>query len=275
MTSRSSSDGIARAAASLAAAAYLEAPAAERVCLALGATAFHWIEAGDTQAFVVVLDGRVWISFRGTERDFGDILTDVRFLRRELVEPGQLGAVGGPSVHRGFLAAFEAVEAALILAVGQCRRQDPHATIYTTGHSLGAALALIAALQLARRGFDTRRAELFGCPRTGDGDFAKLASAALNVVRHVNCCDVVPRVPFWALGYRHAGRLVYYDRQGRRHENPSLIFRLLDMALAYSGTLVDSLAPGRPLAKLLGLARSRAFTDHRVADYKRLAGVAD
>jgi hypothetical protein len=64
-----------------------------------------------------------------------------------------------------------------------------------TGHSLGAAVATLAAAdwQASQPG---RAAELvtFGSPRVGDGVFAA-GLGPLPTVRHVHCADVVTRVP--------------------------------------------------------------------------------
>jgi hypothetical protein len=53
-------------------------------------------------------------------------------------------------------------------------KKYPNATILTTGHSLGAALTTISALELSKK-FPNRVKEIhnFGCPRIGNEELAK------------------------------------------------------------------------------------------------------
>ena len=42
--------------------------------------------------------------------------------------------------------------------------------------------------------------------------------------------DIVPRVPLRAMGYDHAGTILYFDSSGTLHADPALWFQLLDTA---------------------------------------------
>jgi hypothetical protein len=99
-----------------------------------------------------------------------------------------------------------------------------------TGHSLGGALATIAALDLdswnyanetnnkrmIKRKIDIRNVYTFGSPRVGDFDFAEVYAERLGfkTYRITHGKDVVPSVPNTLLGYRHVPTEVYEDRQG-------------------------------------------------------------
>jgi alpha-beta hydrolase superfamily lysophospholipase len=74
--------------------------------------------------------------------------------------------------------------------------------LFLTGHSLGGALATLAASRWPARACYT-----FGAPRVGDGAFARTLRAPLY--RVVNGQDVVPRVPPASdlLGFADAGEL--------------------------------------------------------------------
>jgi len=79
--------------------------------------------------------------------------------------------------------------------------------LYVTGHSLGAALAILCGFDIGQRMHIGPAPELytFAGPRTGDPKFASSANASVKVCeRVVNFMDVVPQVPFPPL-YEHAG----------------------------------------------------------------------
>lgn len=147
--------------------------------------------ARDTQALVVVDDrvdsvGALAIVFRGTEPyNLRDWATDL--------DCDMDTKVG---VHDGFLNAYRDIEPAIQKYV---RNQT---SVFLTGHSLGAALATVAA-----RFVDCCRPRLvtFGSPRVGDPEFV----AQVNVrccapfERYVHGRDIVVTVPPEKMGYMH------------------------------------------------------------------------
>jgi triacylglycerol lipase len=111
-------------------------------------------------------------------------------------------------VHSGFLEGFAAVEAGLLPALNQLLAQQDR-PIWYTGHSLGGALAHLAAVRFNRpAGLYT-----YGCPRVGDAAFVNACPAAVVAQRFCVLGDPVPLVPTHApptvagLGgaYLHAG----------------------------------------------------------------------
>lgn len=123
-----------------------------------------------------------------------DVLTDLDALPEDWPQGGR--------VHRGFAAALRRVWGDVAPAL---ERVD--LPVLYTGHSLGAALAILAAGLRP-----PEAAYAFGAPRVGDADF--VASLGDTVVhRYVNCCDLVCRLP--PRIYRPAGRLHYIDAAGR------------------------------------------------------------
>lgn len=258
-------DNVAR----LAAAAYLDAAAAGAVCRAGGAQRFAWFDRNGTQGFLSADDNLAVLSFRGTEARLEDVLTDARIRRTEMDSADGATAV---AVHRGFLRAWRAVRGPAIQAID---RLPAGCRLVVTGHSLGAAIALVATRDLVIHGRAVSEARLYGCPRVGNAAFAAWCRAAASergvaIRRFVNCADIVPRVPPWACGYRHAGQLYYYDRQGRLHVDPPMIYRLLDMSLGLAGTAVDVLSDGVQASDFLAVMRSRLLSDHRADEYVRL-----
>ncbi|MCY2988162.1 MAG: lipase family protein [Planctomycetota bacterium] len=77
--------------------------------------------------------------------------------------------------------------------------------VWVTGHSLGGALAVLAAARLQRNGIGAR-SYTYGQPRVGLSGFAERFDAELTgrLVRFINQSDIVPRLPPGLL-YRHCG----------------------------------------------------------------------
>lgn len=163
-----------------------------------GDVAFFSVAGTDAFAAADAASGAVVVAFRGTEQDLRDLRTDARFVKVAWPEGGR--------VHSGFAIAIDRVSAPLDEWLS--RHRGP---AVFTGHSLGAALACLAASR-AR----PARVVTFGCPRVGDTDFvATLAGVAIE--RFVNCCDVVCRVPPSAFGFVHPASPMYIDADGLVH----------------------------------------------------------
>jgi hypothetical protein len=143
------------------------------------------------------------VFLRSVEPHLTDLVTDIRF-RPAPFDPGK--------VHEGFLAAFGEVEACLRDRLGSLSGRP----VWFTGHSLGAALATLAAARFgAFQGLYT-----FGSPRVGDEDFAA-SFAGQPCFRFVHHNDIVTRIPPPRVSllpgsstYAHVGALVYIDQDG-------------------------------------------------------------
>jgi predicted lipase len=120
----------------------------------------------------------------------------------------------GVHVHTGFADALESVWTQLDQAL-----QPINLPVLFTGHSLGAALATLAASRYKAADHNVSL-YTYGSPLVGAADFV----ATLNSVpsfRYRDCCDAVTRVPPEALGYHHVGPPHYIDRDGTISINPS------------------------------------------------------
>jgi pimeloyl-ACP methyl ester carboxylesterase len=174
-----------------------------RVERELARAGFSVIESFDkrgTQAILVADKDRAVLAFRGTEGDDPtDIISDALFLPEDWAPGGK--------VHKGFAKALEFVWPAIAKQLKSLAGQ-----VLFTGHSLGAALATLAASRHPDAGLYT-----FGSPRVGDGDFGD-SLAQVDAHRFVNCCDLVCRVP--PRPYRHVGALHYIDREGNISLDP-------------------------------------------------------
>jgi triacylglycerol lipase len=155
----------------------------------LGFNQFKFIEApGLDQQAIIASDGkRTVVAFRGTENKT-DAWVDAR---KKLVPAPEYQGLA----HDGFLEAFRALwpkmkpELDAMRAAGQA--------VYVTGHSLGGALATLAAAELLRAGKPPDAVYTFGSPRVGNKGFADFYDAGLRdrTFRYVNKSDVVTRVP--------------------------------------------------------------------------------
>ena len=158
------------------------------------------ISIADTEAMVAETDKFVVVAFRGTSSR-AQFMTDMQ-ARLNVARV----AVDGRCVrvHAGFYAAFRKIESKLREVL---TAQDEAKAVYLTGHSLGGALALVAAAAFGgndKLGDRIAAVYTFGAPRVGGADFPNLVKAPHY--RVVNSGDVVPLVPpNWLTGYVHTG----------------------------------------------------------------------
>jgi hypothetical protein len=185
----------------------------------------RYVGVGDTQAHVAAGPDRMIVAFRGTETNPGDIATDAKFKLVDWSGPGK--------VHGGFLKAFDGAPWKAVTDAMAALAQ-PGQTLWFAGHSLGGALAVLAALRWTLEGRKPAVAGVYtiGQPRVGDKAFTAALEGALGarLFRYVNNRDIVPRVPLRAMGYEHAGTILYFDGTGLLHTDPALWFQLLDTA---------------------------------------------
>ena len=187
---------------------------AEAALGSAGFTEVRFFSAGGTECYLAhdPLAALSALAFRGTMGP-RDAVTDVLAWRRRWP--------AGGTVHYGFAGALEHVWP---LVLPHLRRR-PGRMVYT-GHSLGAALATLAASLMAPDTLYT-----FGSPRVGDAAFVATLRT-LPCVRTTDCCDVVCRVPPAWLGYAHLEGNQYADRTAQLHAEPPAAYVRADQAQA-------------------------------------------
>jgi|GEM_PF-4873474 len=199
----------------------------------------------DTQAYVIRTEKRIVVAFRGTETNLHDFVTDARFKPTEVDWAEKDEEESLVLVHRGFSTALDIV----------WRKIEAHLTkdddikklpVYFTGHSLGGALAVLAAARFSSRNGTNAHDRFgglrtFGQPRVGNPAFAAWAEPLFGgrYTRAVNHRDIVPQVPppkfaspwseLWE--YQHFGIVHVFDGSGRMAINPGWFFRLADFGL--------------------------------------------
>lgn len=148
------------------------------------------------------------IIFRGTQRTTEWLLnlTALQINPQEEDKPQFSGRV-----HRGFVNIYRD----LVTQTREiARKLDPTKPCYISGHSLGAAIATLAAMDLAITMPQLRpqlRLYTYASPRIGNPAFANAHSQLIpNHYRIVNLADLVPLVPstmfFNNINYVHAGQ---------------------------------------------------------------------
>ncbi|HEY6880707.1 MAG TPA: lipase family protein [Polyangiales bacterium] len=158
------------------------------------------------------------LAFRGTDpANMITVLTDTQVMLQPFF---------GTRVHAGFHASVEVVwddvHRALLAARDGQRLDDPTQqlphkleALYLTGHSLGGAMAVLAAARLSRPDYAhvvptklLRGVYTYGQPMVGDQAFAQYCEAAFGqrLFRHVFHNDLIPRYPpKMSLNYAHTG----------------------------------------------------------------------
>ncbi|KAF0176454.1 MAG: lipase class 3 [Limisphaerales bacterium] len=138
-------------------------------------------------------------------------------------------------VHAGFYAAHVAAWPMACRDLLALIAAHPESPVCFTGHSLGGALALLAARDMveARPGLASRTSVItFGAPRVGNRAWSRAYDRLLRdrTFRLVNEEDPVPRVPFALRGFQHVGHEIFFAHLGQRITEPPLWFKLISDA---------------------------------------------
>jgi hypothetical protein len=169
----------------------------EAILQAVGFNSWKFFNRNGTQCFYCRDSEASILSFRGTESDDPtDVFTDAYAL--------PLRWSGAGRVHAGFAAALRLVQDDISALLSQ-----HDLPLIITGHSLGAALATLAASIWTPHALYT-----FGSPRVGDDEFGASLASIDTHERFVDCCDIVTRVPPELGIYKHVGELNYIDQNG-------------------------------------------------------------
>lgn len=178
---------------------------------ALGYTIVEFFDINGAQAYLLKGTDSHVLSFRGTEvTEKSDVLADLK--------SGKNVEACGGKVHVGFKGEINKVWPAIETALVNID------TVYVTGHSLGAAMATIAASRIQSK---VTALVTFGSPRAGDREFVN--SLAVTHYRVQNNCDDVTKVPFKLMGFTHHGTHKYMNYYGE-FRNLTPWQRVKDMA---------------------------------------------
>jgi triacylglycerol lipase len=184
------------------------------------------LSVNNTQVYLANNDDHIVVAFRGTESPTSIdglkdcLLTDAANL---LIMPeGDLGtdfvAAGvGARVHLGFVRALADIWDPLLAGV-EAERKKNDRPIWITGHSLGGALAQMAAWRFKRKFINTHQIYTFGAPMIGNPKAAEAFDQEFSDknFRCVNFPDPVPKLPTISLianHYCHCGKEILLGAQ--------------------------------------------------------------
>ncbi len=204
-----------------------------------GFTDVKFFEDKTTQCFVANNEKFAIVVFRGSDARlrvgdsnpgyiFADWMANFNFLPEAWDQGG--------NVHRGFKAALLEIWTDLEDYVSNLQKDN--LKIWITGHSLGAALATLA----ADRYGNVQGLYTYGSPRVGDQDFKK--DFNVNTYRFVNNSDVVTKVPPSGM-YCHVGELKYIDSEGIIHDNTNRWERWSDEIQGKFNNIFNALGQAR------------------------------
>ncbi|MCE6996141.1 lipase family protein [Saccharothrix sp. S26] len=189
----------------------------------------------DTQAYTMASPTMIVTAFRGTEP------LQLRDWFSDATVPPWPGPARTGLVHYGFAEALRGVIPSVVAAVQELRTGEQ--TVWFTGHSLGGALAMLAAawLHFEEPRLSAHGVYTFGQPRTCNGALVKAYDRALagRTFRVVNNNDIVAQVPPGPV-FRHVAELRYIDSSGKVRDSMPRVSKLLDRA---KGLTADLFAP--------------------------------
>jgi predicted lipase len=152
---------------------------------------------------------RIVVAFRGSDSK-KDWDTDLKFAQMKIPYDNTNDKI---RVHGGFVEAYnsEYVRGALhrLLTLNPSVHD-----VYITGHSYGAALSVLCAVDLHYNFKDKNyNVALFGCPRVGNREFMlSYNRRVFKTLRVENGNDAVTKIPFPIMGFRHVGSRIHIGK---------------------------------------------------------------
>jgi len=140
-------------------------------------------DADGTQAILTTLKGNIILSFRGTEA------TSIKDIKAD-AKAKTTSCESGGNIHSGFKQAFNDVRRSI---EDKLKEDDlKNKPLFITGHSLGGALATVAAKKIKHEG-GISACYTFGSPRVGDDEWVETIKTP--IYRVVNAADCVTMLP--------------------------------------------------------------------------------
>jgi len=226
-----------------------------------GFTDFKYINNFGTQGFIAKRSDLILLCFRGTEQEKPeDVLTDIVACQTKT----KLGYI-----HAGFLTALK--HSWKDIRKYLKKFHDDNQPLWITGHSLGGALAALAATKLSIRTkeYIIKGVYTYGGPRVGDDTFKALTNSLLpNMYRVTNFKDPVSIVPFdlhfkikklsVSVNYKQTGKMLLFTETGdiaKREDSATRVsligLTLICLLAAWISKLVKKIKSSEEVTKWL------------------------
>lgn len=164
------------------------------------------VEEPESEVFGFIAESQdeIVMAFRGTD-SFKDNESD-----QDLYQVPYPFVRDAGKTHRGFTCIYQSARDQLIRELNKLSTRK---RLLITGYSLGGALAVLAALDIAvNTGFENPIVYTYGSPRTGDPGFAfRFNKVVKNSIRIFNVHDVIPTVPAQAYPPPFTEEGLYYQ----------------------------------------------------------------
>lgn len=166
--------------------------------------------ATDTQGYVGILPSNksIYVVYRGSQ-DIRNWVTNLDAVKTSYTSYPNCNC----KVHKGFYDAEQKVIFGVISEVKSLLSSLSGYSVKVTGHSLGAALAQLSAMDITNAGIATAVYN-FGQPRVGDSAYANFATPVVKVWRVTHNKDTVPHVPFTSMGFYHTCQEEFENASG-------------------------------------------------------------
>jgi triacylglycerol lipase len=195
------------------------------------------------RCLLLVYDDCIIVAFRGTQaREIADWKTNLQ----STPAPGPLGLV-----HGGYLAAVELLWPRITASLQRMREREQ--SLLLTGHSMGGALAVVAAAKFAADGvIPIAGLYTFGQPTVAEPAFETELAARIGgrYFRFIHSVDMVPGI-FVDTAFAAGGQQLFIDRGGRIH----------------TGNPISRMESTRLLTQVFDETRSAEVDDHSIAKY--------
>ncbi|KAL2830342.1 Alpha/Beta hydrolase protein [Aspergillus cavernicola] len=136
------------------------------------------------------------LAFRGSY-SVRNWVSDATFIHKDP------GLCDGCKAEAGFWDSWVNVRDDVLEQLDKAVSQNPDYQLVVVGHSLGAAVATLAAADLRHRGYSSTTLYAFAAPRVANSALASYITAQNNNYRFTHTNDPVPKLPLLSMGYVH------------------------------------------------------------------------
>ncbi|CAK69504.1 unnamed protein product (macronuclear) [Paramecium tetraurelia] len=156
----------------------------------------------------------VVVVYRSTQ-DFINWYNNIKFFKHDF------GDCKNCKVHLGFWETYDDVSAEVLAAAKHLKEKYPTSKLLVTGHSLGGAVAYLAAVDLKKLGYNVDYFFTYGSPRIGSHEFAVWFTSFVGATEHwrvTHYRDMVIHQPPSSFSYKHPPQEVWYAHDNKSYK---------------------------------------------------------